>query len=180
MLGMIENRKDVEKRVFGLYQKARLGQIEVTKDLFIDTMKDLLDYLGCYGDDFKNLTLGEKLYCFLSELAILTNLYELEVGGCGCCGSPYITNLKTGEIVSEYLTYNEKREDYRLDESMTEITRKHTQKQIDELNREIRYIKSKMPIIEEIEKEKSVDKIFKGLEEMQKRFEEREKDKNDN
>lgn len=32
----------------------------------------------------------EKVKEFLKELTELTNRYEIRIGGCGCCGSPYL------------------------------------------------------------------------------------------
>jgi len=31
-----------------------------------------------------------KLKAFLTELTHLTNKYGYEIGGCGCCGSPWV------------------------------------------------------------------------------------------
>lgn len=32
----------------------------------------------------------EAITKFLNELSILTNKYGIMIGGCGCCGSPYL------------------------------------------------------------------------------------------
>lgn len=36
----------------------------------------------------------EKQEKFLVELAKLTKKYNVAIGGCGCCGSPYLFNPK--------------------------------------------------------------------------------------
>jgi hypothetical protein len=36
----------------------------------------------------------KELYSFLDELAKLTKKYKFEIGGCGCCGSPFVRDLK--------------------------------------------------------------------------------------
>lgn len=41
------------------------------------------------------LTNEERLHYFLEELTSLTERYGLEIGGCGCCGSPYLTDCST-------------------------------------------------------------------------------------
>ena len=33
---------------------------------------------------------NEKLIEFLTELTKLTYKYEFQIGGCGCCGSPWV------------------------------------------------------------------------------------------
>lgn len=35
---------------------------------------------------------NEKLIEFLTELTKLTDKYGFEIGGCGCCGSPWVTS----------------------------------------------------------------------------------------
>jgi len=34
---------------------------------------------------------------FLQELSALTRKYKIEIGGCGCCDSPYLTDLLENE-----------------------------------------------------------------------------------
>lgn len=34
---------------------------------------------------------------FLDELAKLTNKYGIAIGGCGCCGSPYLYRARPGK-----------------------------------------------------------------------------------
>lgn len=31
---------------------------------------------------------------FLKELTALTRRYKIDIGGCGCCGSPFLTDIK--------------------------------------------------------------------------------------
>ena len=38
----------------------------------------------------------EKLEAFLKELAELTEKYQLCIGGCGCCGSPWVYSIESG------------------------------------------------------------------------------------
>ena len=56
----------------------------------------------------------ERLENFLKELAELTQKYNIEIGGCGCCGSPYIYDFER-EIDGEKLCYNETKQCYELD-----------------------------------------------------------------
>ncbi len=35
----------------------------------------------------------ETITKFLNELSILTNKYGIIIGGCGCCGSPYLEKI---------------------------------------------------------------------------------------
>ena len=40
---------------------------------------------------------------FLKELTKLSRKYNIGIGGCGCCGSPFLYNIKTEKIISEDL-----------------------------------------------------------------------------
>lgn len=56
---------------------------------------------------------NEKLIGFLTELTKLTDKYGFEIGGCGCCGSPWVTSDdKDGGVE---LTYDEEKCCYRVD-----------------------------------------------------------------
>ena len=46
----------------------------------------------------------EKMNMFLEELSELSNKYGLAIGGCGCCGSPWIDEIDAYGSVS-YLTF---------------------------------------------------------------------------
>jgi Fe-S oxidoreductase len=38
---------------------------------------------------------------FIRELETLTRKYGITIGGCGCCGSPFLDTLKEAEAVPE-------------------------------------------------------------------------------
>lgn len=48
------------------------------------------------------MTKEEKLEAFLKDLTALSEAYDLWIGGCGCCGSPYIMT-GDGKVIAEYL-----------------------------------------------------------------------------
>lgn len=52
----------------------------------------------------------DKKEIFLKELSELTKKYEIAIGGCGCCGSPYLYSINriTLEGQSENLYFYEK------------------------------------------------------------------------
>lgn len=54
----------------------------------------------------------DRLKKFLKELAVLTEKYGLSIGACGCCSSPWITDLKTEKEVANDLYYDEKTKKY--------------------------------------------------------------------
>lgn len=39
------------------------------------------------------MTSRERLDKFLEELSELSNKYGFEIGGCGCCGSPWVQEI---------------------------------------------------------------------------------------
>ncbi len=57
---------------------------------------------------------NERLYIFLRELSELTVKYQIEIRGCGCCGSPYIIDFE-GKYDGEYLYFDEKNKQYILE-----------------------------------------------------------------
>lgn len=48
---------------------------------------------------------------FLDELSELTQKYGLEIGGCGCCGSPWVEETE-GDRTVDGLTYNREQKKY--------------------------------------------------------------------
>lgn len=44
----------------------------------------------------------EKVQAFLDDLTKLSREYRLQIGGCGCCGSPWIINIKGGKDAYRY------------------------------------------------------------------------------
>ncbi|MBX5436754.1 MAG: hypothetical protein IRZ33_06000 [Alicyclobacillaceae bacterium] len=53
----------------------------------------------------------EKLQAFLDELSELTKRYGLIIGGCGCCGSPYVYGDDAG---GDHLQWNSEEQCYYL------------------------------------------------------------------
>lgn len=56
----------------------------------------------------------DRLNDFLSELSELTKKYEIAIGGCGCCGSPYITDFKK-QYQGDNLEFDDKQQKYILE-----------------------------------------------------------------
>lgn len=50
------------------------------------------------------MTSKERLDKFLEELSELTNKYGFVIGGCGCCGSPWVDEIG-GDSVGEELGF---------------------------------------------------------------------------
>lgn len=50
---------------------------------------------------------------FLDGLSELTQKYGLEIGGCGCCGSPWVEEIEGNERLDE-LTYDREAKKYRV------------------------------------------------------------------
>jgi len=57
---------------------------------------------------------------FIQELNELTNKYKIVIGGCGCCGSPYLDNEKDKENGADYLRFDYDTRKYRVDCNKTE------------------------------------------------------------
>lgn len=57
---------------------------------------------------------AERLRAFLQELTALSDKYEIYIGGCGCCGSPWLNDIKAGEYYDN-LTYGQDNR-YKVDE----------------------------------------------------------------
>lgn len=53
-----------------------------------------------------------KLQEFLNELSLLTQKYGIAIGGCGCCGSPFVYDMATDKTLLEALGYDEKTQEY--------------------------------------------------------------------
>ncbi|MCL1911278.1 MAG: hypothetical protein FWG13_03635 [Leptospirales bacterium] len=50
---------------------------------------------------------------FLTEMGDLTKKYGFIIGGCGCCGSPYITKTDSEhQLVYENLSFDKKTGEY--------------------------------------------------------------------
>lgn len=39
----------------------------------------------------------ETVARFLADLTALTHRYGIQIGGCGCCGSPFLNETKAGD-----------------------------------------------------------------------------------
>lgn len=55
----------------------------------------------------------ERTRLFLAELAVLRETYGLEIGGCGECGSPWVTDVSAEvEPVGWFLAWDSSRGEY--------------------------------------------------------------------
>jgi hypothetical protein len=45
----------------------------------------------------KALNDAKRLERFLQELTALSDKYEIYIEGCGCCGSPWLNDIKAGK-----------------------------------------------------------------------------------
>ena len=52
---------------------------------------------------------------FLEELTELTKKYNIVIGGCGCCGSPFLYDLQGGKKLKDNIWYSEDKESYEVD-----------------------------------------------------------------
>ena len=96
---------------------------------------------------------NKELESFLKELTKLTKKYHIAIGGCGCCGSPYLTklelddisgklklrgyvmddNLNFNEIVQRYVTEEDKKEIKRLEKELEEKENNDIDEEIERL-----------------------------------------------
>jgi len=56
----------------------------------------------------KALNEAKRLESFLQELTALSDKYEIYIEGCGCCGSPWLNDIKAGKSYDN-LTYGQDR-----------------------------------------------------------------------
>ena len=60
------------------------------------------------------MTKKERFDTFVKELGELTKKYDIEIWGCGCCGSPSLFDLKNEKAtISEDLAWNDEKSDLR-------------------------------------------------------------------
>lgn len=55
---------------------------------------------------------NEKNDKFLEELTELTKKYGIEIGGCGCCGSPWLNDMISCEFLGEKLYFDRNKQKY--------------------------------------------------------------------
>ena len=59
------------------------------------------------------MTKKERFDTFVKELGELTKKYDIEIWGCGCCGSPRLLDLKNEKAtISEDLAWNDEKQEY--------------------------------------------------------------------
>lgn len=52
---------------------------------------------------------------FLKELAELSKKYDIEIWGCGCCGSPSLMNISDGKTLADDLNWEEEEDKYSVE-----------------------------------------------------------------
>ena len=55
-----------------------------------------------------------RLEFFLNELSELTKKHGFEIGGCGCCGSPWVFDKNNDIFIAESLRYDDKKKRYEV------------------------------------------------------------------
>lgn len=60
---------------------------------------------------------------FLEELIELTNRYGIGLGGCGCCGSPFLYDLESGVIIGTDLGLGEDLNSYDVEINLANNTK---------------------------------------------------------
>lgn len=79
----------------------------------------------------------ERLNAFLKELGELTKKYKIEIGGCGCCGSPWLLDKEEYKevenagydinyTITDSLSYEDDTSSYETDDVNTVITKRET------------------------------------------------------
>ena len=59
--------------------------------------------------------MNEKVKDFLTELSALTQKYGIAIGGCGCCGSPWLYYTDESlNLNADDLKYDEKTKQYKI------------------------------------------------------------------
>lgn len=58
---------------------------------------------------------NEEIKKFLKELGKLTEKYNIEITGCGCCGSPQLNKLNEICYLGYNLSYNKTTKCYEID-----------------------------------------------------------------
>lgn len=100
----------------------------------------------------------ERIEKFLKELSCLSKKYDLVIGGCGCCGSPYVDDRVTHENVMEYLKFDDEKIEYSGD-----VVEKRVVPIIH--SEETKTISSIMTRVLKDEKDEVAEKMLKYLEE---------------
>ena len=54
----------------------------------------------------------ERFNLFIKELEELTKKYDIEIWGCGCCSSPRLLDIKSGNDFASDLSWDENEQKY--------------------------------------------------------------------
>lgn len=89
--------------------------IDQFETLTLDDLHNTDKFMPIVNKIYKELEENNKSVSeFLVELTALTQKYNIDIGGCGCCGSPILYSLNSSDRLASYLKYNDELKTYEI------------------------------------------------------------------